>query len=116
MLTGSYNKQEISKLVIANLEGFHVVDLQEILYLKSDNNYTDFYLKNGDKKTSSRTLKEYERMLFEKGFYRIHQQYLVNLSYVAEFNKVGGGQVRMQNGAFLPIGRRRVTDFRKVFL
>ena len=116
MLAGSYSQQEISKIVIPNVEGFHVIDLEEILYIKSDNNYSEFYLKNGDKKTSSRTLKEYERLLSSQNFYRIHQQYLINLDYVSEYVKLGGGQVIMKNGAYLPIGRRRVTDFRKIFL
>ena len=74
MLAGSNPNQEISKIVIPNVEGFHVIDLEQILFIKSDNNYSEFYLKNGDKKMSSRTLKEYERLLSSQNFFRIHQR------------------------------------------
>ncbi len=116
MLAGSHDQQEISKIVIPNVDGFNVLDLEDIMYLKSDNNYSEFYLKNGSKKTSSKTLKEYERLLTARNFYRIHQQYLINLDFVTEYIKLGGGQVIMKNGDYLPIGRRRIPEFRKVFL
>lgn len=116
ILAGNNGQHDISKIVIPNVEGFHVIDLEDIMYLKSDNNYSEFYMKSGDKKTSSKTLKDYERLLASKGFYRIHQQYLINLNFVSEYIKQDGGQVIMKNNAFLPIGRRRIAEFRKLFL
>jgi two-component system LytT family response regulator len=116
MLAGSYDHQDISKIVIPNVDGFNVLDLEDIMYIKSDNNYSEFYLKNGRKKMSSKTLKEYERLLTTRNFYRIHQQYLINLEFVTEYINLGGGQVIMKNGDYLPIGRRRIPEFRKVFL
>jgi two-component system LytT family response regulator len=82
----------------------------------SDNNYSEFFIEGGDKIVSSKTLKDYERTLEEEHFFRCHRRYLINLSKVNGYSKVDGGYVSMSNGDEVPIGRRRLRDFRQKFL
>jgi len=97
ILIENFEEGNIKKLVIQNVHGFRVLSLNEILYLKGEVNYTRFILKTGEKLMTSKTLKEYEKLLTNYGFYRIHQSSLINLRYVKEYIKGEGGEVVMIN-------------------
>lgn len=55
----------------------------------------------------SNTLKEYEEMLGEYGFFRAHKSFLINLAHIVRFEKAEGGSVVMTNRASLPVSSRR---------
>ena len=73
---------------------------------ESDDNYTKFYVKNRKPILISKTLKEYEEMLTEHGFARIHQSHLINLAYVKSYIKKDG-VVLMRDDVQLPISQRK---------
>lgn len=116
MVKASFSYYGLEKLVIPNLSGFEVVDLSDIIYLQSDNNYSEIILSNDRRIVSSQTLKAYDKLLSSQGFFRCHQSYLINLNSVVTFSKSDGGIVRMKNGEEVPVGRRRQADFRRLFL
>lgn len=116
ILVDNSRSEQQKKIVLSNVGGFRVVDLSDIIYLRGEVNYTRFFLKNGDTVMVSRTLRDYENMLSELGFYRCHQSYLLNLSHVVEYRKGEGGQAIMSNGNALDISRRRKADFVGKFL
>ena len=116
ILIENFEEGNIKKLVIQNVNGFRVLGLNEIIYLKGEVNYTRFILKNGEKLMTSKTLKEYESLLINYGFYRIHQSYLINLRYVKEYLKGEGGEVVMINNDQLDVSRRRKGQFIARFL
>ena len=116
ILIENFEEGNIKKLVIQNVNGFRVLSLDEIIYLKGEVNYTRFILKNGEKLMTSKTLKEYEGLLTNYGFYRIHQSYLINLRYVKEYLKGEGGEVVMVNNDQLGVSRRRKAQFIARFL
>lgn len=116
ILIENFEEGNIKKLVIQNVHGFRVLSLHEIIYLKGEVNYTRFILDKGEKLMTSKTLKEYENLLTNYGFYRIHQSYLINLRYVKEYLKGEGGEVIMTNGDQLDVSRRRKAQFVARFL
>jgi len=116
ILIENFEEGNIKKLVIQNVHGFRVLSLNEILYLKGEVNYTRFILKTGEKLMTSKTLKEYEKLLTNYGFYRIHQSSLINLRYVKEYIKGEGGEVVMINNDQLDVSRRRKGQFIARFL
>ncbi len=116
ILIENFEEGNIKKLVIQNVNGFRVLSLNEIVYLKGEVNYTRFILKTGEKLMTSKTLKEYENLLTNYGFYRIHQSYLINLRYVKEYIKGEGGEVVMINEDRLDVSRRRKGQFVARFL
>jgi two-component system LytT family response regulator len=83
------------------------VKLETILYLKSEEGYTVFFLQNSPKKVSSKRLGEYEELLLGDVFFRTHHSYIVNLKQVININKAMGNYCEMSNGALVPIARRR---------
>ena len=59
----------------------------------------------------SRQLGEYEKLLPDQGFTRIHDKYIINLSYIKEYIKGSGGEVVLENGKEIPVATRRKEEF-----
>ncbi|MFK7907544.1 MAG: LytR/AlgR family response regulator transcription factor [Chitinophagales bacterium] len=116
ILIENFDENRIKKLVIQNVNGFKVLPLEKILYLQGEVNYTRFFLANDEKVLVTKTLKEYESLLSDYGFFRIHQSYIINLSFVEEYIKGDGGIVVMENGKHLNLSRRRKQQFLTRFL
>lgn len=111
MQIANYGKGDIQKLIVNNMEGFRIIDINDILRLEGDRNYTHIILLNKTKVTSSRSLGEYEQMLSEYGFFRIHQSTIVSLRYVTGFRKAHDGYVEMIDGSELKVSRSRKQEF-----
>ncbi len=86
------------KITIPIQEGFEVLDVQDIVYAKADDNYTELYLSNGKRKVVSKTLKYFENILKGHSFARVHKSYLVNINCITRYIKGKGGSVQLSNG------------------
>jgi two-component system LytT family response regulator len=106
--------QQVKKLVLKDSDNIYIVSTQEILYLQSDNNYTSFFLTENRKIVVSKTLKEYEQLLENSGFFRTHQSYLINLAYLHRIDKRDGGSVVLQEKIYLPLAQRRKDSLLKM--
>lgn len=72
-------------ICLKSYKDYHYLDTDEILYLKADNNATDFFMKDGRKISAYKTLKTFEQKLPEN-FMRVHQSYIINSKYVSRIN------------------------------
>jgi two-component system LytT family response regulator len=99
------------KIPLSTSNGLVFVKLADILYCESSGNYTNFYLNDGKKIMVSRQLGEYEKLLHETNFTRIHDKYIINLSFIKEYIKGSGGDVVLENGKELPVASRRKEEF-----
>ncbi|GAB4194827.1 MAG: LytTR family DNA-binding domain-containing protein [Thermoflexibacter sp.] len=106
--------QQVKKLVLKDSDNIYIVSTQEILYLQADNNYTSFFLTENRKIVVSKTLKEYEQLLENSGFFRTHQSYLINLAYLQRIDKRDGGSVVLQEKIYLPLAQRRKDSLLKM--
>lgn len=106
---------DIQKLIIPNIEGFQVVKIADIIRLEGDRNYTHFILADNKKITTSKSLGEYEELLNEHGFFRIHQSTIVSLRHITAYLKEDGGNVKMIDGGIFKISRHRKTEFLERF-
>lgn len=106
---------EVQKLIIANTDGFEVIEIKHIIRLEGDGNYTHFILENDKKMTSTKNIGEYEKLLNKYGFFRIHQSTLINLRHVAGYIKGDGGLVKMTDGKSLKVSRDRKKSFLEKF-
>lgn len=107
------NKKNITKIALPTLNGYRFVNIKDIIRCESDNNYTNFYLQTTEQLIVTRTLKEYELMLKEDSFVRVHQSHLVNLDFVEQYIKGDGGTVIMSDGSEVEISRRKKEIFLK---
>lgn len=109
-LTKSNSGQKI-KLCIPSLKGFQVVGLQEILYCEASGSYTHFHFVNQQTVCSAKPIHEYEEMLADSGFMRIHKSYLVNLLHIKEYIRGEGGMVVLDNNKEVEVSRRKKDLF-----
>ncbi|HEY8661530.1 MAG TPA: LytTR family DNA-binding domain-containing protein [Hanamia sp.] len=87
--------------------------VDDVIYLEASVNYTRFHLNNNEKYTVSKTLKEFEEMLPEDIFFRIHNSYIINKNYVEKYIRGEGGQVVLSNNIVLDVAKRKKTEFLK---
>lgn len=109
------NKNELNRLALNDAQGIQLVKVADIIYCSAQNNYTEFHLKNGQKHVVSKTLKEYDDLLSEAGFFRVHQSYLINLEEVSQYLKQDGGYVQMSDGTLIGVSRRKKEELLRYF-
>ena len=95
------------RIALTTGEGIHLFEISDIIRCEGQDNYTTFFIKNNKPVIISKTLKDYEEMLTEYGFERIHQSHLINLAYLKSYVKKEGGYVIMADNTQLPISARK---------
>jgi two-component system LytT family response regulator len=107
------NKQNF-KLSLPNASGSIFVPINEIIRCESDANYTRFFLENEAKVILvSKTLKEYDELLTDFGFCRVHHSHLINLKFIKKYIRGEGGTVVMLDGTEVEVSRRKKEIFQK---
>lgn len=110
-----YEKRTQSKkIVLRTADNLHFIDISEILYCKSDNSYTTFFMRDNEKIMVSKNLKEYETMLTDFGFFRPHHSFLVNLHHVKKLDKHDGGFLILSNNKEIAVSTRRKAKLMQI--
>ena len=104
-------RARINKIALTISDGVQLVKLEDILYFKSDGNYTNVFFKNEMSMLVSRQIGKFEEILSEESFFRIHASYLINLNYVNKYIRSDGGYVVMENGENITVARNRKDEF-----
>jgi len=97
----------VNKIAIPTVEGLQMIAVDASISCASESNYTLLLLKNKQKITASRTLKEIEELLEDYSFARVHHSYLVNLNEVEKYIKGEGGYLLMSDGSTVDVSRSR---------
>lgn len=104
-----------SKIVLPDLTGFIVVEVPNIIRCEGERNYTVIHLTDQPQVLVTRTLKEFDDLLNQSGFLRIHQSHLVNLAHVKRYIRGKGGEVEMIDKVVLPVSRHKKAELLKWF-
>jgi two-component system LytT family response regulator len=99
------------KLALPTSDGLVFVKVNDILYCEASSNYTEIIMSDSRKYIVSRTLKEYDDMLGEQNFFRIHHSYLINLNGIKKYVRGDGGYVVMNNDTSLQVSKRKKEGF-----
>ena len=103
------------KIGVPTPEGLLFLAVQDIIYCQAQSNYTELFLVDGQKITSSYTLKSFEDLLSDQHFFRTHKSFLINLRHIDVYRKGDGGVVVMSNGREIEVARRNKTGFLNLF-
>jgi two-component system LytT family response regulator len=103
---------ESKNLVLINhSKGFTLIDFRDIIWLEASDNYTNLYL-NGQKKIiASKTLKEFESILPDQDFFRVHRSALINIHFMKEYTNHEGGEVILSDGTHVQVSKARNQEF-----
>lgn len=99
------------RLCLPTIKGFVVLKLDEIIYCEAERSYTVFHLEGNKTITVSKPLLEYDQVLKDTSFLRIHKSFLINLHHVKEYHRGEGGTVIMSNDAEIEVSRRKKEVF-----
>ncbi len=90
------------------------VAVNEVVMIEGDGNYALFYFSSGKKLMVSKTLKEYETLLGQHSFVRIHKSYLINMHHLKEYDDRHEEVVVLKNGFKVEVARRRKKEFQVI--
>jgi len=96
-----------------SVKGIKVIEITDIIYCEASSNYTNFHLTTGVTLCSSRPIFEYETLLEDSSFVRVHKSFLVNLQHIQEYIRGEGGSIIMTNNHEVEVSRRKKEAFIK---
>lgn len=99
------------KLAIPTHDGLEFIDQKDIIVLEADGGYTNIRLSGGRRSLSTRNLKEYEDILPDSIFLRVHHSHMINLSHIRQYHKGEGGYVVMSDNSTVDISKRKKKEF-----
>ncbi|KXK44737.1 MAG: Sensory transduction protein LytR [Bacteroidetes bacterium ADurb.Bin141] len=101
------------KIGVPTLNGIVFVPVSEIIRCHADGNYTELHLAGKKQMVVSKTLKEFENLLADYSFFRVHHSDLVNLDYVKSYNKGKGGYLMLDDNSSVEVSSRRKEELLK---
>jgi two-component system, LytTR family, response regulator len=99
------------KIAFPTLNGLSFVAIRDIIRLEAKGGYTLIHLQDNTKLTTTGTIKEYEELLPDIIFFRIHQSHIINLNKIKSYQKGRGGYVTMDDDSEIEVASRRREEF-----
>jgi two-component system LytT family response regulator len=117
ILLENFKKKEpaLKKIAIPTADGFDFIFISDIVRCEAQGSYTKIYLNDSKSFLISRPLKEYENLLPEDIFFRIHNSHLINLNYIKKYNRGRGGFIELEDSSKIEVATRRKDEFLKKF-
>lgn len=100
------------RLAIPTTEGVFFFHPDEIIRCDAERSYTKFFLATGKTFVASKPLREYEELLQENGFLRVHKSHLVNTQHVLRY--LPSGYLMMKDDSKVEVARRRKAEVESV--
>ena len=100
-----------NKIILPTVGGLEIIAIEDILYFEASHNYTNCHLNSNANLTISKPLGNFESILSEVNFVRIHSKYLVNLKYIKKYKRGLGGSVILANGTEINVSKSKKTEF-----
>jgi two-component system LytT family response regulator len=104
-------QNDLKKIALPSMNGLTVFPVKEIIHCQAEVNYTNFFFTSGRKLLVIKTLKEYEELLNDCNFIRVHKSHLINLHHVKNYTRGEGGTVTMSDGTTIDVARRKKEEF-----
>jgi two-component system, LytTR family, response regulator len=101
----------LNRMAVPTSDGLIFLQIADIIRLESDRNYTEFFLQGNKKFLVTKSLKEYEELLRDFGFIRVHHSHIINLNHLARYVKGEGGYVIMSDNSKVDVSRRKKEEF-----
>ncbi|MEZ5196981.1 MAG: LytTR family DNA-binding domain-containing protein [Bacteroidales bacterium] len=107
--------QSKKKIILKTFDNVYLVKVKDIVYVASDSRYSTIFLESREQVIVSNTLKHYDELLRDFGFYRVHKSYLINLEHIHRFEKAEGGYVILEGDSKVPVASRKREELMALF-
>ena len=124
----NYDKKSLIKNLIHNIKvkennGFrlaintsgstHFFKPEEIVRCEADINYTRIFKTNKEQFYTAKTLKEFDEILSDHNFIRIHRSHLVNIKFITALTH--DHKIILEDNTILEISRRKISEVKSMF-
>ncbi|MCP4311602.1 MAG: response regulator transcription factor [Bacteroidetes bacterium] len=100
-------ERAFNRLGVTTEDRIELLLVKKIIRLKGESNYTRIFMEGGKTVLVSKTLVEFEDLLRDLGFLRVHKTHVVNIDRVKSMEKNGDIKLLLDNGTIVPVSRRR---------
>ena len=107
LIRNQNTNQPRKKIALPTSKGISIHEINSILRIQAEGNYSGIYLDSGKRIIVAKTLKEFEDMLTDMGFIRIHHSHIINMDHLDSYISKDGGYVVMRNKESLPVSKRK---------
>lgn len=107
------NSPATRKITVPTSKGLVFLSIDDIIRCEASVNYTTIFLKDKQQLMVAKTLKDFEDILSDYQFFRIHNSHLINLNYIKTYHKGKGGYVVLADNTSLEVSTRRKDLFLK---
>lgn len=111
LLISNLKSKDIPTITLSTADSFQYVKVDQIIHCEASGAYTKFFMKNRAPLLVSKTLKEYEQLLDDHGFFRVHQSHLINLDEIDRYIKSDGGYIILKDGTKVAVSRGKKDAF-----
>ena len=115
-LISTTQEKSFDRITLPTNAGHVFAKTKDITHIETYGNYSFVHLVEGERHLVSKNLKEFEEMLPEPDFFRVHQSHIVNTFFVKKIIKDDGDQIVMEDGVKIPVSRRRKEEFMNIVL
>jgi two-component system LytT family response regulator len=106
-------QKDLHRIALTSARETRFIKTDEIIRCESSNNYTTFFIEDGEKIMTSKPIFEYEEILAGYGFIRCHQTHLVNRKFIRSLIKGDGGYLLLTDGTEIPVSRMKKEELKK---
>lgn len=108
--TLAHPHQKSNRIAVPVLNGYKMIPVEEIQYCEAKKEYTYIHCANQPPVCSSINLGEYEDLLGDYSFCRVHHSFLVNKDHVKQYIKGEGGVLLLDKNVHIPVSRRKKQE------
>ena len=107
-------RSQEDQIAIPTNDGLEFLQIKQIIRIESSSNYSKLFLLSGKHLLVTRQLKDFEELLQDYRFYRVHHSHLINLNFITRYIRGDGGQIVLRNGDMIDVSRRKKEIFLKL--
>lgn len=111
LLSNMQRPTQTQKIAIPVKDEYIFVTVSDIVRLEANGAYTEIFTNDNKSFLTSKNMKEYEDLLPETMFCRVHHAHIINMNFVRSYHKGRGGYVQMTNGITIEVSVRKKDEF-----
>lgn len=100
-------------LTLPTCKGLEVIDTSTIIRVEAMSNYSKLFFINGKTLVVAKVLHWFEQSLSAIQFIRTHRTHLINKNYIRQYIDESGGKIRLHNGEYIDVSKRKKSHFLK---
>jgi two-component system LytT family response regulator len=111
ILRQNFIEETNKKIVLPVANGYEILNLRDICYLKAEGSYTQIVSRNNASVLASKNLKYFQFVLEGAGyFFRIHRSIIVNIHFAKKLVRSESAALILETGAEIPVANEKIDE------